>query len=155
MKVLKISLLLLSMVMPLTTQGQNKIFPFKYYSDDLPNGLRLVTVPTDFPNIVALYIVVNTGSRNEVEQGKSGFAHLFKTTMGVSPLQFLKQMRLEHARKALLGGSNVSEAANSVGYASLSHFISEFRRHFGESPKAYAQRLRDLHLAANNDTSKT
>jgi len=81
MKVLKISLLLLSMVMPLTTQGQNKIFPFKYYSDDLPNGLRLVTVPTDFPNIVALYIVVNTGSRNEVEQGKSGFAHLFEHLM--------------------------------------------------------------------------
>ena len=90
-----------------------------------------------------------------VSMSESGFAHLFKTTMGVSPLQFLKQMRLEHARKALLGGSNVSEAANSVGYASLSHFISEFRRHFGESPKAYAQRLRDLHLAANSDTSKT
>ncbi len=89
-----------------------------------------------------------------VSMSESGFAHLFKATMGVSPLQFLKQMRLEHARKSLLGGSNVSEAANSVGYASLSHFISEFRRHFGESPKAYAQRLRDLHLAANSDTSK-
>lgn len=81
MKVLKISLLLLSMVMPLTTQGQNKIFPFKYFSDDLPNGLRLVTVPTDFPNIVALYIAVNTGSRNEIEPGKSGFAHLFEHLM--------------------------------------------------------------------------
>jgi zinc protease len=81
MKVLKISLLLLSMVMPLTTQGQNKIFPFKYYSDDLPNGLRLVTVPTDFPNIVALYITVSTGSRNEIEAGKSGFAHLFEHLM--------------------------------------------------------------------------
>jgi len=89
-----------------------------------------------------------------VSMSESGFAHLFKATMGDSPLQFLKQMRLEHARKSLLSGANVSEAANSVGYASLSHFISEFRRHFGESPKAYAQRLRDLHLAANSDTSK-
>jgi AraC-like DNA-binding protein len=88
-----------------------------------------------------------------VSMSESGFAHLFKATTGVSPLQFLKQMRLEHARKSLLGGSNVSEAANSAGYASLSHFIREFRRHFGESPKAYAQRLRDLHLAANSDTS--
>jgi AraC-like DNA-binding protein len=88
-----------------------------------------------------------------VSMSESGFAHLFKATIGVSPLQFLKQMRLEHARKSLLSGSNVSEAANSVGYASLSHFISEFKRHFGESPKAYAQRLRDLHLAAISDTS--
>ena len=69
--------LLLSMLMPFTTHAQNKIFPYKYFTDDLPNGLRVITIPTDYPNIVALYIVVGTGSRNEVEPGKSGFAHLF------------------------------------------------------------------------------
>lgn len=55
-----------------------KVFPFHYTIDDLPNGLRLVTIPTGFPNIVAVYTVVRTGSRNEVEPGKSGFAHLFE-----------------------------------------------------------------------------
>ena len=58
-----------------------KIFPYSYVQEDLPNGLRLITVPTDFPNIVSLYIVVNTGSRNEIESGKSGFAHLFEHLM--------------------------------------------------------------------------
>ena len=58
-----------------------KVFPYAYTIDDLPNGLRLVTVPTDYPNLVALYIVVNTGSRNEVEAGKSGYAHLFEHLM--------------------------------------------------------------------------
>jgi zinc protease len=58
-----------------------KVFPFAYSIDDLPNGLRVVTVPTGFPNIVALYTVVRTGSRNEVEPGKSGFAHLFEHLM--------------------------------------------------------------------------
>ena len=38
-------------------------------------------MPTDFPNIVALYIVVQTGSRNEVEPGQTGFAHLFEHMM--------------------------------------------------------------------------
>ena len=38
-------------------------------------------MPTDYLNIVALYIVVGTGSRNEVEPGKSGFAHLFEHLM--------------------------------------------------------------------------
>ncbi|MDQ6663011.1 MAG: hypothetical protein M3Z23_01295, partial [Acidobacteriota bacterium] len=54
-----------------------KIFPYPYVQKDLPNGLRVVTIPTEYPNIVALVIVVQTGSRNEVEPGKSGFAHLF------------------------------------------------------------------------------
>jgi zinc protease len=53
------------------------LFTYRYSVDDLPNGLRLVTVPTDYPNIVALYIVVRAGSRDEVEPGKSGYAHLF------------------------------------------------------------------------------
>src|SRR4030095_2060753 len=81
MRLVKGSLLLLSIVMPLTTSAQNKIFAFKYFTDDLPNGLRVITVPTDYPNIVALDIAVNAGSRNEIEPGKSGFAHLFEHLM--------------------------------------------------------------------------
>ena len=58
-----------------------KILPYAYSQEDLPNGLRLVTVPTDYPNIVATFIVVQTGSRNEVEPGHTGFAHLFEHLM--------------------------------------------------------------------------
>jgi len=81
MRLLKTLLLLASILMPLTTPGQDKIFPFKYFTDDFPNGLRVITIPTDYPNIVALYIAVNAGSRNEIEPGKSGFAHLFEHLM--------------------------------------------------------------------------
>src|SRR3954454_1578064 len=62
-------------------QRPQKILPYAYTQEDLPNGLRLITVPTDFPNIVATYIVVQTGSRNEVEPGHTGFAHLFEHLM--------------------------------------------------------------------------
>jgi len=62
------------------TTTQN-LFTYPYSVDDLPNGLRLVTVPTDYPNMVALYIVVRAGSRDEVEPGKSGYAHLFEHLM--------------------------------------------------------------------------
>jgi zinc protease len=58
-----------------------KIFPYPFVQEDLPNGLRLVTVPTDYPNIAAVFIVVQTGSRNEVEPGHTGFAHLFEHLM--------------------------------------------------------------------------
>src|SRR3989441_11952795 len=62
-------------------EKENKLFPYSYALEDLDNGLRLVTVPTDFPNMIAVYIVVQTGSRNEVEPGKSGYAHLFEHIM--------------------------------------------------------------------------
>jgi zinc protease len=58
-----------------------KVFPYDYTQEDLPNGLRLISVPTDYANIVAVYIVVQTGSRNEVEAGHTGFAHLFEHLM--------------------------------------------------------------------------
>jgi zinc protease len=74
-------------------QAAPKIFPYEYAQEDLPNGLRLITVPTDYANIVAVYIVVQTGSRNEVEPGHTGFAHLFEHLMfrgtpKISPEQY-------------------------------------------------------------------
>jgi zinc protease len=61
--------------------SKDAIFPYPYAVNDLPNGLRVVTVSTGFPDVVALYIVVTVGSRNEVEPGRSGFAHLFEHMM--------------------------------------------------------------------------
>jgi zinc protease len=57
------------------------ILPFKAGEKQLSNGLRVIVVPTGFPNIVSLQIPVQTGSRNEVEVGKSGFAHFFEHMM--------------------------------------------------------------------------
>ena len=58
-----ISLMICLPIVALAQSGQRKLFPYAYHIDDLPNGLRLVTVPTDYPNLVALYIVVQVGSR--------------------------------------------------------------------------------------------
>jgi zinc protease len=74
-------------------QNSGKLFPYPYKIDDLPNGLRLVTVPTEFPDLVALYIVVQAGSRNEVEPGKTGFAHLFEHLMFRGSANFTKEQR--------------------------------------------------------------
>src|SRR4051812_20231463 len=81
MKVFTIPLLIGALGLGLTAYAQPKTFPFKYTQEDLPNGLRLVTIPTDAPNLVTVYIVIQTGSRNEVEPGKTGFAHLFEHMM--------------------------------------------------------------------------
>ena len=64
-----------------TTKAAADILPFQAAEKALPNGLKVIVVPTGFPNIVSLQIPVKTGSRNEVEPGKSGFAHFFEHMM--------------------------------------------------------------------------
>ncbi|HVF41142.1 MAG TPA: pitrilysin family protein [Gemmatimonadaceae bacterium] len=64
-----------------TATASRDILPFKAVERTLPNGLKVIIVPTGFPNIVSLQIPVQTGSRNEVEPGKSGFAHFFEHVM--------------------------------------------------------------------------
>jgi zinc protease len=59
----------------------SKIFPYPINQVTLDNGLKIVSIPFDSPGIVAYYTVVRTGSRNEVEAGKSGFAHFFEHMM--------------------------------------------------------------------------
>ena len=54
------------------------VLPFQATETTLPNGLKAIVVPTGFPNLVSLRIAVQAGSRNEVEPGKSGFAHVFE-----------------------------------------------------------------------------
>ncbi len=61
--------------------AQAKAFPFPTTIKTLPNGLRVFVVEYDSPGLVAYYSVVRTGSRNEVEPGKSGFAHFFEHMM--------------------------------------------------------------------------
>jgi zinc protease len=68
-------------VIAVDAQNARKVFPYDYKINDLPNGLRVITVPTDYPNLVALYTVVGAGSRNEIEPGKSGYAHFFEHLM--------------------------------------------------------------------------
>ena len=57
------------------------VLPFKATERTLPNGLRVIIVPTGFPNLVSVDIPVQVGSRNEVEPGRSGFAHFFEHLM--------------------------------------------------------------------------
>jgi AraC-like DNA-binding protein len=73
----------------------------------------------------------------QVFMSPSAFSHLFREVTGMAPYQFVKTMRLDRARVLILEeGLGVGEAAREVGYTSLSHFINEFKRHFGVTPGA-------------------
>jgi AraC-like DNA-binding protein len=77
--------------------------------------------------------------------GMSGshFAHRFSAVARMSPMRFMKQLRLEAARELMLAQSlRAGDAALRVGYESASHFTRDFRQAFGSSPSEYVRRLR-------------
>jgi zinc protease len=57
------------------------IFPYPYQKETLPNGLTVIMIPVPSPGLIAYYSIVRTGSRDEVEPGRSGFAHFFEHMM--------------------------------------------------------------------------
>ena len=57
------------------------IFPYPIHRKTMNNGLNVVTVQYPSPGLAAFYIIVRVGSREEVESGKTGFAHFFEHMM--------------------------------------------------------------------------
>jgi AraC-like DNA-binding protein len=73
----------------------------------------------------------------------SGFHRHFKAITAMSPLQFQKRVRLQEARRLMLGdGLDASNAAYRVGYNDASHFNREYKRLFGVPPMRDVERLR-------------
>ncbi len=74
----------------------------------------------------------------------SGFHHHFKAVTAMSPLQFQKQLRLQEARRLMLGEDlDAASAAYRVGYNDASHFNREYKSVFGVPPMRDVQRLRE------------
>ena len=75
----------------------------------------------------------------------STFHTQFKAVTSWSPLQYIKNVRLNRARLLMVHeGLNASTAAMQVGYESASQFSREFKRLFGDGPAAVAHQLRRL-----------
>ncbi len=87
----------------------------------------------------------------ELGMSTSGFHHHFKAVTGMSPLQFQKRLRLQEARRLMLGEDlDATSAAYYVGYGDASHFNREYKRLFGLPPMRDVERLRDAaSLGAN------
>ena len=73
----------------------------------------------------------------------AAFHHYFKIVTASSPLQYLKRIRLDQARRLMAhDGYNAGSAARAVGYESASQFSREFKRLFGATPVEDAAQTR-------------
>lgn len=78
---------------------------------------------------------------SQIGMSRAVFHRKFKQATNLSPIQFVKAMRLNSAAMRIAGGSTVNTAALDVGYASTSQFSREFKRMYGNSPKQWSQKF--------------
>lgn len=83
------------------------------------------------------------GMAQRAAMSVAAFHNNFKLVAGSSPLQYLKRIRLERAKRLMLhDGYNASTAAKAVGYESASQFSREYKRQFGVTPVEGVEQLR-------------
>lgn len=106
-------------------------------ADRIAKAIELLRKDYDKPLRIA-------GLARKLGTSISGLHHHFKKVTGMSPLQFQKQLRLQEARRLLLGGgdSDAATVGYRVGYDDPSHFSREYKRLFGEPPVRDVERLR-------------
>lgn len=108
-RLLPLLLLLLIPALPASAQqppDASRFFPYTLHTTRLPNGLTVVRVPFNSPGIVAYVTAVRVGSRNEVEPGRTGFAHFFEHMMFKGT-----KANPEGQRERLLGGYGFDDNA--------------------------------------------
>jgi AraC-like DNA-binding protein len=80
----------------------------------------------------------------QVGMSVSSFHHHFRAVTAMSPLQFQKRLRLQEARRLMVGEAlDATSAAFRVGYSDASHFNREYKSLFGAPPMRDTQRLRE------------
>ena len=66
------------------------------------------------------------------------FRKLFSSVVGVSPIVYVRRLRIENAKEMLKSDyGTLSDVAQSLGYASLYDFSRDFKKHTGTSPSRY------------------
>lgn len=112
--------------------------------------------PTHHLRRAEAYIHANLGEpfslRNlteAVETSPSTLIRTFNTHHGVSPMQYVKRLRLEAVRRTLFEADprshSVGQAATAFGFRQLGRFSADYKKEFGELPSATLRRHQYRH----------
>jgi zinc protease len=109
-------LLAVWIIWPLSAaDGDGRILPYTIHQYKMKNGLNVVTVPFESPGIASFYIVVRAGSRDEIEEGKTGFAHFFEHMMFRGTEKYSKE-KYSDELKAIGASANANTSLDRTVY---------------------------------------
>ncbi|MDO5398398.1 MAG: helix-turn-helix transcriptional regulator [bacterium] len=77
----------------------------------------------------------------ETGLSKLSFERLFKEVVHISPMMFLRNIRMFYAQHELLRNKAISieQLARNAGFTNTSYFCKLFKEKFGETPKVYQE----------------
>lgn len=125
---------------------------YRLLTGELGSQLRIINTKETRPNQIAQAISIIKERFNEkinrdelaehVNMAPSSFYRNFKKITQVSPLQYQKQLKLYEAQRLMLTGNyDVANASYEVGYESPTQFSREYKKMFGNPPKADIKHL--------------
>lgn len=118
----------------------------------LGNQLRMISTKGTRSNQIAQaisYLKENFSEKlniddvaKQVNMAPSSFYRNFRKLTSVSPLQYLKQLKLYEAQRLMLSGEHNAESASYlIGYESPTQFNREYKKLFGNPPKTDVKNL--------------
>jgi AraC-like DNA-binding protein len=114
---------------------------------------RVLAAVADTDDVVPRAVHLLTGRMAEpwtvdalaaaVRASKPTLFRRFRDATSMTPMQYLKRLRLGEARhRMIVLGESAAQAASAVGYRSASHFSRDYHRLYGRTPTADAVRIR-------------
>ena len=106
-------------------------------TDNLPDHIdkALNYIHTDYANGITVSSVAE-----RLNLDRTYFSVLFKKRLGISPIKYLSDLRIEKAAELIVKhGMSATTAALSVGYFDYCHFSRAFKKKYGKSPKEYSK----------------
>lgn len=99
-------------------------------TEEVERAVRLFHTQFDQPFNLAQYAA-------SCNMSACWFARLFNRQLGMSPQQYLTDVRITRACEMLSSGSGVAETSEIVGYQDPLYFSRVFKKHTGMSPSQY------------------
>jgi len=121
----------------LTHEIIRNIIDYDFYDTHISNNFIMNNV-IQFININFDRNITIDELAKQSKLSKSHFTKLFTDEMQVSPIMYLKTIRLQNSKKMLLANQlNITKIANQCGFNSAAYFTKVFKESFNETPKEF------------------
>ncbi|CAM3569884.1 AraC family transcriptional regulator [Marinicrinis lubricantis] len=112
----------------------------KKRATDVDQASLLVQKAVQWLNVQYARPVTVEELAEEMGYHRTYLSKVFSKQMGISPVQYLLKVRMEHAKRLLSQPLTVQEVASSVGFTDALYFSKKFKEWFGSPPTAFRSR---------------
>jgi AraC-like DNA-binding protein len=100
--------------------------------------LPYITNPLITNAINIIYNGFSTTTTKEISEklniNESYLVRLFSSIMGISPMKYIRALRISHGKELLKNGCSISDVAEKCGYSSSSSFYNAVKAELGITP---------------------